>query len=304
MKSLVERVLYHGGIAGLSRRRLRGAVLVLGYHNVVPEGEAVVGERSLHISQRRFGEHLDVISDSHEIVALRHVLEAPNDPQLPRVAITFDDAYRGALIAGVQELASRDLPATIFVAPRFAEEGSGFWWDKLAPGENGGVPRERWERFRRDAMERHSGRNDEIVGFAESRGAVPRTLPEHATPGSIDDLRSAAGAASLRFGSHTWSHPDLTALRPDEVRNECTRASEWIRSEGLPRDEWIAYPYNRVSATVVSSVRKAGFHGGLTLDGRWSVRDRVDPFLLPRLSVPAAMTPEGLGLRLAGLFCR
>ena len=36
------------------RRRFRDAGLVLAYHNIVPAGEQVAGERSLHLMEERF----------------------------------------------------------------------------------------------------------------------------------------------------------------------------------------------------------------------------------------------------------
>jgi putative NADH-flavin reductase len=118
LKATAEILLMGCGLARLSTLRKRTGALVLAYHNIVPDGHASsIGERSLHLPQRTFAAHLDILARYCEVVPLDAILdETPSETRdRPRVAITFDDAYRGAATAGVDELSMRGMPATIFV---------------------------------------------------------------------------------------------------------------------------------------------------------------------------------------------
>ena len=118
-------------VGWMTQRRVQGKRLILAYHGIIPEGEAPAGEPALFVSQRDFAMQLDLLAAEADVVALER-LDEPDDGR-PRVAITIDDAYRGAVNVGVRELAARSLPATIFVAPARLNNHV-FWWDALLYG--------------------------------------------------------------------------------------------------------------------------------------------------------------------------
>jgi hypothetical protein len=132
VKAAVETVLVRGGAAKLARHFHRDRTLVLAYHNIVPHGDPVAGDCSLHLPQRQFAAQLDLLVELCDVIPLDSALERNGRGKRPRVAITFDDAYRGTVTAGVSELVSRGLPATIFVVPAFVGGGA-FWWDDVLP---------------------------------------------------------------------------------------------------------------------------------------------------------------------------
>jgi hypothetical protein len=114
----VERVLASRLVTRVTARRVRGGSLILAYHGIVPltAGDTVgAGERALYVRQSDFAAQLDMLSSVADVVPLASIDAATS--ARPRVAITFDDAYQGAVTAGVDELVARALPATIFVAP-------------------------------------------------------------------------------------------------------------------------------------------------------------------------------------------
>src|SRR5213079_1926770 len=106
LKACLEAGLVRSGVTALRRAAHVRHALVLSYHAVVP---------------------------------LEQLLAPAPPGRRPRVAITFDDGYRGAVCIGVPELARRDVPATLFVVPGFVGKGP-FWWDAVAPGARGVDP--------------------------------------------------------------------------------------------------------------------------------------------------------------------
>ena len=132
LKHLAEAAIVGSGLTRLTRYAHRSRVLVLAYHNIVPNGETADGDWNLHLPQHEFALHLDTIGRTHDVVPLASIFDPPTRAR-PRVAITFDDAYAGALHAGLRELERRGMPSTIFVAPGLL--GRVTWWDALAkPG--------------------------------------------------------------------------------------------------------------------------------------------------------------------------
>ncbi len=294
LKNTVERLLIGIGLPRVFRARMASRALVLAYHNVVPDGERAVGDLSLHLSQRNFAAQLDLLLDTHDVVPLEEVLAAGGENGRPRVAITFDDAYRGALRAGLEELRRRDLPATFFVAPAFVDGGT-FWWDALA--DESGLP----DRIRSHALSALRGDDAAIRAWAKAEGIRERTLPEFQTVASEVELHKAAETSGIRLAAHTWSHPNLTTLDAVELRTELHRPLEWLRDrfqEALP---WISYPYGLCSPSVASAAEAEGYLGALLVTGGWlRTSTDVSRFTLPRLNVPAGVSPNGFALRAAG----
>jgi peptidoglycan/xylan/chitin deacetylase (PgdA/CDA1 family) len=292
-RRVIEVALEWSGIPRLAARAQRGRTLILAYHNVVPDDGPPAGDRSLHIPQSVFAAHLDAVAAMCAVVPLA-AIGGPADPTRPRVAITFDDAYRGALMLGMQELQRRQLPATVFVPPGLLGHAS-FWWDACA-GPDGLSPERRDE-----ALGRLRGEDAAVRQAWPLTNPIPTTL----RPGTADELRTALALhAGLTLGAHTWSHPNLTRLSPPELAAELQKPLAWLR-DGWPADRvipWLTYPYGLENAAVRAVARDAGYSGGLKVDGGWLDAAPTDPFALPRLNVPAGLSVRGLRLRLSGLL--
>src|SRR2546422_5185458 len=127
LKALVETGLVWSGTAALCRVALLRHALVLTYHNVVPDDCSSFGDRSLHLPRRTFVRQIEQLLRTHAIVPLQVVLTPAPSARRPRGALTYDDAYQGAIAIGVEEVARRGGRATLVVAPGFVG-GRGFWW--------------------------------------------------------------------------------------------------------------------------------------------------------------------------------
>lgn len=295
LKRGAERVLARAGEARLRRGSLATRALVLAYHNIVPDGEAIAGDRSLHLPQRRFAEQLDLLGAHCEVVPLDEVLTPARQPATkPRVAITFDDAYRGAVWVGVQELAERGMPATLFVAPGFPG-GASFWWDLYADERSGSVPAD----FRRHCLSALRGDDAAVRAAAQERGRTSTAPPEHATAASETELLAVEQNAGITLGSHTWSHRNLQGLDEASVREELGRSLQWLRDRFLRSIPWLAYPYGLYSPTVERIAKEAGYVAALRVDGGWMPPRDVPRFALPRFNVPAGLSASGFLLRIS-----
>ena len=290
-KRAVERTMVGTGLTALARRARRGEVVVLGYHNVVPDGEPIVGDRSLHLPQREFAAQLDILGETHDVLPLARVLEGATAGGRPAAVITFDDGYRGAATAGAEELARRGLPATMFVPPAFVGGGD-FWWDALdVDGDRAA--------FRQRALTVCRGEDAKVRAEARRHGIAEREVPEHARCASADELRRTTRTIAL--GSHSWSHPNLAALPADMLAGEMERPLAWLRAEMGEVVPWLAYPYGLCSAHVEAAAGEHGYQGALLIEGGWSMRPPRRAHAVPRLDVPGEVSRDGFALRIAGL---
>lgn len=293
IKTALEKTLIVAGAPQLARSLTPRSTTILAYHNVVPDGSGH-GDPSLHIPLRAFCAQLDELTRTHDVVPLGEALSAPGRRR--RAVITFDDAYRGAVLCAVDELARRRLPATIFVAP--GSLGGDFWWDVLRD-EIGGTISEEWRTAVLNGM---AGRDDLARVCARENGYEAAQLPPLARIASEAELDEAVMRhPGLTLGSHSWSHPNLTRLDAEELMLELTRPLEWLRSRFASVVPWIAYPYGLGSAAVSQAAAQAGYTGGLMVAGG-RIRAPTDPFAVPRLNIPAGVSQEGFILRLSGVL--
>jgi peptidoglycan/xylan/chitin deacetylase (PgdA/CDA1 family) len=296
LKHAAEWLVLRSGAGAVRRRCRRGRILILAYHNVVPDESLHAGERSLHLPRSRFAAQLDSLLATHTVLPLEEALAAPPRGGRPVAVITFDDAYRGALTCALPELAARGLPATVFVAPGIL--GQGCWWDMLADAFHGSMPGALRER----CIEELQGAAGLVAGSVAEVGAVTAPAPQHGRIATEDELAAAVGTARITLGAHSWSHRNLAALGEEQdIREELVRPLLWLR-EHFPRSviPWIAYPYGRSDARVARLARACGYAGGLLISGGWLPRRGGDVFALPRLNVAAGLSSAGFQLRTSG----
>lgn len=266
-------------------RRMAGRSLVLAYHNVVHDLDADRGDRSLHLPLSAFRQQLDLLQEHCRVSSLEQIVAGVRDAHRPTVAITFDDAYRGAVEVGLPELLRRGLPATVFVAPGLLGV-TVTWWDALGELAGEGAENER----------------DRILVEEKGRHVAPAgvTLPVHyacATEAQVLEL----ARAGIDLGAHTWSHPNLARLAPEDLKGELEQPLEWLRQRQA-RSSMFAYPYGITCPDVERAAKAAGYSAAFRVQGGWMRPTPDSQWSLPRFNVPAGLSRAGFRLRLAGYF--
>ena len=296
-RRLAERALAGSGVAGLSRFLRRDQTMVLAYHNIVATRDTAGADAPLHLTRADFADQMASLRRTHEIVPLEVVLSTRTSSGRPRAAITFDDAYVGAVFHGVDVLAAMGLPGTIFVTPGRLG-GDSFWWDALSG------PISAMSAFRAHVLRDLSGRDAAARAEASKHGLVEVDVPSESRTATEGDLVSAMQRHStLTFGAHTWTHPNLATLRGAELSEELERPRAWLESSALRGRviDWVAYPYGGTSPHVEAAARAAGYRAGLSTESAWLRADHGNSFAIPRVSVPGTVSIAGFTLRTAGL---
>jgi peptidoglycan/xylan/chitin deacetylase (PgdA/CDA1 family) len=294
VKRPIELAMTSTAAGWMTQRRVRGKRLILAYHGIIPDGEAPAGEPALFISQRDFAMHMEMLANEADVVPLSRIDE-PGDGR-PRVAITFDDAYAGAVNEGVRELAKRALPATIFVVPGLID-GHIFWWDALSQASI-----ELDASVRRYALHELAGADERVRAWATSEAmSLSDALPAYARAASRAELLAAVAFPGITVGSHTWSHRNLAALSVGDVAAEVRKSREWLRAAfGDKAIDWLAYPYGFDSPEVHRAVAEASYAGALRIGGGWHRPTDVSRFARPRFCIGSQLSATGFRARLSG----
>ncbi|HLL48347.1 MAG TPA: polysaccharide deacetylase family protein [Longimicrobiaceae bacterium] len=148
-------------------------------------------------------------------------------------------------------------------------------------------------------------------------GRLGRGRPEPAPPAARVRAAAGPGAAHPRRGppraarlpgrgpaAHTWSHPNLAALGPEELEEEMVRPLRWLRERFTGVLPWLTYPYGLTSPAVEEAARRAGYEGAFRVEGGWMPRGGAGarPHALPRANVPAGASLEHFEMRTSGLL--
>ncbi len=294
LKRGLEKAVASSAVNRVTRYRVRRKRLILAYHGIIPEGAEPAGERVLFVRQGDFAKQLDMLAEIADVAPLDRI----DDPggSRPRVAITFDDAYRGAVNEGVSELVKRSLPATIFVAPGRLDDHV-FWWDALSHGKEAID-----QTVRTHALQQLDGSDERIRQWAAAT-AVPASdaLPSYAHAATRDELAAAVRHPGITVGSHSWSHRNLALLGDADLFTEVRQSYEWLRARfGDKAISWFAYPYGLDSAAARLAVVNAAYSGAVRAEGGWHRPEDVSPFARPRFSVGPGLSLAGLHARLVG----
>ena len=292
VKAGAETLLILPPILTALKRRVRGGVVILAYHNVIPDDEPLTGAHGAHIRLRDFRWQMDLVQEHCQVVPLDSILDAPRDTGTYRASITFDDAYVGTLREALPELVGRDLPATVFVPSGLVGKG-GFWWDEL--GVSG------WEGERLPLV-KLAGRTEAIRAWAAESGIQVRPQGPSQLAAGEDEIVRAGSLPGITFGVHTVDHVNLAELSENEVARELGKCRRWLDSRRLPLSQFVSYPYGLTSESVEAVVRDAGFSGGLTITGGVATTRHRNPFRMPRLMIPAGVSPRNFVLRLHGVI--
>jgi len=291
--------LYYGalrglGIATLARRLSQGA-LVLCYHNVVPatDGTPSLGDPGLHLSLDRFTAQVHWLKDHYRVIPLRELVTRLASGQSLRgtAALTFDDAYTGALTLAWPLLRELGLPATMFIVAEAPGRGTPFWWDHpaIVKAEAPGARTRRLLRL---------GGDQELI--MNSEGAAKTTnLPATHLPAGWEALRSQA-SAGLDLGAHTLTHRTLTQLNAGDLQHELEESRETTAERIGIRPDSFSYPYGIWDAAVLRATRRAGYRAAVTLEFGLN-KPGTDPLALNRVNVPASISAAAFASWAAGI---
>lgn len=264
-----------------------------------------------------FAEQMRFLHGHYSVVGLDEVLDSMHrGKRLPddAVLITFDDAYRDFQDVALPVLRQYEFPATLFVPTAYPGNASlTFWWDRIKAAlmttsqgqvEAFGVAyplrtaEERYRCYVQVLAKIERSPHDEAMDIVD---ALCDSLCEY-TPAKNevlpwDELRELA-AHGVTIAPHTRTHPIMTKISPERVREELCGSREDVRQQMGSVPPVFAFPSGKTDDTVIDLLRQEGFELAFTtLDGHNDMPP-TEPFRLCRTNIFPATTMPIFRLRL------
>lgn len=258
---------------------------VLAYHRVAEmDAVADIDNRSISASPRAFRQQMRHIARNYHCVPMPEVLDAvERGVQLPRrpVLITFDDAYRDFAEIAWPILRECGLSATLFVPTGFPDRPERvFWWDRLHRAflRTSRVRplytpfgtlllttnEQRLSSLRLVQREVTNVASDKAMEFIDWLCAELSERPTRQSPVlTWDELRQLANDG-VTLGSHTQTHPIVTWLSPEKMRQEIRGSQQDLQREIGAALPIFCYPNGNHSEEIAQLLKDEGIKVAFT----------------------------------------
>lgn len=307
------------GLLGLSSF-LRGLktseIPILAYHRVCDIGNEPAfpfDPGLVSASSSAFAWQMNYLKERYHPITFQTLLNAMDGKEgLPRrpVIVTFDDGYDDNYLNAFPVLKSLGIPATIFVSTGYIGSGKPFWFDlaahilynapagtllvkdldvTLSLDSDVGSRRAAATRLV-GALKRVSNmKRLDILGWLEREYADAMKPGDFRLSHPLDwnQIREMS-AAGIEFGSHTVSHPILSRLDDEELRQELVESRTRLEQELGKSAPVLAYPVggpDEFNEKVIQAAASAGYRLGVCYMPGINRLGDVDRFRLRRQHV-------------------
>jgi peptidoglycan/xylan/chitin deacetylase (PgdA/CDA1 family) len=173
-----------------------------------------------------------------------------------RAFMTFDDGFADTYTTAMPMMAERGLTGMVFVLPGHLDTAAPLDWP-------------------------------EVLGEARRRPTLMTSMDW--------DMAGALAEVGWEIGSHTMSHPRLTTLGDEELREELVDSRSLV-AERLGRCELFSYPFGAWDERVVAAAADAGYSFAFTLP--LGAQMRAQRLSMPRLTIDDRDTPARFRVKL------
>lgn len=301
---LVEarKLLVASGLFRLARATAGRRHIVLAFHRVRPDGEALDSyDTCPSLPTGVFRCLLKWLKSQFEILPLEELVRSRNVSR-PAAAVTFDDGWRDNFSLAYPVLRELNIPATVFVTTAKIGSSSPFWQQILGNLFRGATaePASYHARGLRQALATGSDASftprtyratvakwkalplAEVDRRLSQTGWSPSANSEHTRCFlSVDEIREMA-REGISFGSHTVNHLILPVQPSDIRRRELAKSRQDLEAILGTSVTTIAYPNGDCSADVVRCAASVGYRIGCTTRHR-RLAIRSAPLLIPRI---------------------
>lgn len=288
---------------------------ILIYHRILPFPDPMFESEP---DAREFEQHMALLANYFTVLPLSEAVQRLKNGRLPRRAacVTFDDGYADNAEVALPILQRLGIPATFFICTSFLGGGC-MWNDRVIESvraANGtmldltpiglGCHSIETHAHRRRAVDhllpglKYLSPEDRREGVSQIEKIASVILPDNLM--MTQEQVRALSNAGMEIGGHTVSHPVLTSIDNETVRDEISRGKEELASITGERIRCFAYPNGKPGKDYVRRhveiVQSLGFEAAVST--AWGAANRhADPYQLPRFT-PWDKSPERFMLRL------
>jgi len=281
---------------------VKSQVAILMYHRVVPQRDIWFLPYSITVSD--FENQLKYLIKQYTILSLDELVDHIYEQKpLPKkaVVITLDDGYKDNYRYAYPILKKYGVPATIFLATGYIDNGELFWWDKItyivqhtmlqalelghvgsySLGSNHEQLKTASTLVRRLAELPEQKRNMLIEEIAVMSAVnIPAGLGKELIV-SWDEVREMSHDG-ITIGAHSVTHRTLATVLPKQARYEIIQSKKTIEERIEQAVTAFSYPGGRFSNDTTSLLKDIGFRCALTSVPRMTTSES-NPYELGRL---------------------
>ena len=273
---------------------MRKRLLVLCYHSVISDDAPQDSRTNIAVTKRQFESQLQSLQKYRKPISFAELEAAlQGNAELPdySVLLTMDDGFRNNVTHAAPLLKQYGIPATVFLTTGLIGTTSMLWTQEVT---------ERQRHLRIDVA--HHRPTSKLKRLPNAKRLVyldelrantelkvhsnwQRELYAFMDWDEVRQLRSFG----IDIGAHTVSHPILSSLSSEDVRQELSDCKAKIEQETGTPCYAIAYPnggeadFNEV---VIDECRQQGFRIGFNLIGRRNPQLReINPLSINRVCV-------------------
>lgn len=323
MKNGLRPLLFYGGLPFLkiawSRVAGKQRVFILFYHKINIQAPPLFG---VAVKPKDFERQIRFLKRFFQIVDLPSLSQAKLEPYASRdlAIITFDDGYRDNYNYAFPVLKKYNIPATIFLVTDYVDTNQLLDHDKLSwilykcnshPNTKVLKASELPEQMVVGVQRFFASNTHDKVHILRSLAAVLKELPEKKRQYTLTELSRACAVREwpgtedrvmlswaevremshhgISFGSHTMSHPVLSAIPTLEAQKEMIESRKTIEAQIQQPVTTFAYPYGKegdYTHQVVKLVEDAGFEYACTTTAGHEQIPPETPLVLKRRGVP------------------
>jgi peptidoglycan/xylan/chitin deacetylase (PgdA/CDA1 family) len=283
LRWLWAAALFASGQLNAAAKELRsnGSIVVMMFHRVL-EDDDKPRTRSLPgmiMGKRAFEQLARNVTRRYQVVP---ITATPGGVHARlRFAFTFDDGWADSLTKALPVAQSFGIPLAVFVCTGYAGQAVPFWPERVA---------EVMHRARRPAKEIEATvERLKTAPTLERERAIASGSNSEYSDSEMDRTMSWAEVLQLEsagavIGSHTSTHPVLTAIGDEEARKELAD-SRRVLGQVLAQDcVAFAYPNGNHSARLRQLLAETGYRMAFTTEcSAWTLHS--DPLEIPRVNV-------------------
>lgn len=262
--SKIKNSLYTSHAYRIPKFFLKRGIFLIAYHSISADtnNEAFGGKIYPHLSvhEKSFRDQLNFLKqEGHTFITVSEIESAVQRGLSKPTVIYFDDGFRDVLVNAAPIMRELGVPGTAFITTDFIER-------KALP----------WSFIVRFVLQQRGVVEDEIKKTIKGMKRLSREAREAAlVPFEITKTTAEIHAAHRMFmtwdevrelqksnfeiGSHTVTHPKLTDLSVERLRDELIQSKERIEREIGKSVVALSYPHARYNEQVMQEVAAAGY---------------------------------------------
>lgn len=266
-------------------------------HRVLPNRSWVLPNRELEITPDYLEQLiLSYMNDGYRFVSLDSMVRNLNKMRWPwqkkMVNISFDDGFRDIYEYTYPIFKKYNIPFTIYLTTAFPEGKAEIWWIQLEQliAHNTTLVVQDKEYQCRTTDEKRQLFNELIQQIYQSSDTPSRVFEQWFAGYQMDmaglaltwdELAEMLSSGLLTVGSHTQSHPMLTKIPTEEVRQELLESKNLIEQHLSISVNHFSYPHSAYNMEIANELRLIGYKSA-TLGYGGSIRRGMEAMLLNR----------------------